>query len=744
MPEDQTPFVKLRAITLTTCLLLAAVTGSLMTPVAGQGASAQSDYPTLTAGNASASPGNTATLNVNYDVSSEGVDAESLVVTAYELKRESTQGTMTAVGNTDTLTELSGTVPVDVDVSDTPGDYRVWVQLTDDGGDSIVSDTGYVDVDSPVSVTDFTAPGVANVGDPIDVSVGVENTGTQQDVRLQAYVDDSPFATDFDTYEIGSDSSTKSLPVTFDSNTFVGPHELTINGQTAQTVIVSDPEVAFSDLSVSSEDHSVTATATVKNTANSDEQDIDVPLYVDGMMVDETTVTLDSDASTDVSLSAFVLGGEHEVGIGDLTPESVTVEAGGGSGDGPGDGDGSNDYEDETPGYDVIKGEGVESTGVGNAPSEEPTLRVSEPKGNTLMDAEVLVPLDGDGPADPYDLAEIGADSSTQFELDLKIHEDHEPMLLLGTAQNVAWTKEKISGEDYYQVTVYANPTEAQYVGDPPRQWGTDEGSYYTAEFDYDAMLDISFVTSDALSNANLDGATIATDAQSVGMPSYDPEAKALGLYVGGPHYATGGSVNTGEYEAFLPDALLDDWGVDDPAADLQGNFDDQQYDSTTDGFEVTDEGVSGGVLVEFPIHYSEGTVSVSPADGAPDESTSSTGSPSWNYPDYSRDASTTTGPTTTTSPTATTEPTTTTPPSETTAASSPGTATQTPETTETESSTETELAMETETITATAAGSGGSTTGESTNDGGVPGFGTAATVIALLAAALVALRRSD
>ncbi len=106
-----------------------------------------------------------------------------------------------------------------------------------------------------------------------------------------------------------------------------------------------------------------------------------------------------------------------------------------------------------------------------------------------------------------------------------------------------------------------------------------------------------------------LNGTVIATDAQTFGTlqftPGGDSTDPSLSLRVAGPHYKPNGTVNDGYYEAFLPTSLLDSWGISDPST-LEAAY---QNNATS----ITAASVSGGLYVDIPIHYSSGTVKLTP-----------------------------------------------------------------------------------------------------------------------------------
>jgi len=373
--------------------------------------------------------------------------------------------------------------------------------------------------------------------------------------------------------------------------------------------------------------------------------------------------------------------------------------------------------------------------------------------------------------SDGRPLEATNATTEARFSVDLVVQNFSAP-LAIGTGHNATWSKQQLnSTHTRYVFNVTAS--EYDYLrGASIDSWPT--GSADVATNHSNASVSVAFdpMTQYGASDQErdqLDGTVIMTDAQTFSQLEYQTgatsEPASLSLRVAGPHFEPDGeTVNDGYYEAFLPNSLLSSWDVDDPAS-LEAAY--QGSDST-----LTAENQSGGIFVDIPIHYSTGTVQIepgtspssdstdsdTPGDTSPntgDESTASTsdtsgtssdstsGGPSSSSSDSENDndgedSSAVSG--TESESVNTTEVPTGTPISEattsTTTESVPATTSRTPATT----STQTLGSQETE-QTAEANGQETAAPSEATETSG-PGFGSLATLTALLALVVLAVRR--
>ena len=106
------------------------------------------------------------------------------------------------------------------------------------------------------------------------------------------------------------------------------------------------------------------------------------------------------------------------------------------------------------------------------------------------------------------------------------------------------------------------------------------------------------------------EGTWLATNAQAFSLPTYDPLTNALEFQVAAPHLMSSGSVNDGQFTAFLPTSLLSFWNV--TASQLVVS---EQEGTQISGVTPTISSVSGGVKISLSsFHYSDPTFLVQPS----------------------------------------------------------------------------------------------------------------------------------
>lgn len=216
-----------------------------------------------------------------------------------------------------------------------------------------------------------------------------------------------------------------------------------------------------------------------------------------------------------------------------------------------------------------------------------------------------------------YELAGVGADETTVFEIEVQVNSS-APRVLVG-AGNVSDWQVAENGDGTTNVTIVVSPIAQQmivdcdtYDGCTPPIDGWPEGANDTATVANDATVGLAAdpLTGISTTAANrLNGTVLTTDAQAFGSPVYDPAAEELSVFVAAPSLTVDDTQNEGFYWAFLPNALLDDWGVDN-ASELTAAFDGEATD-----FDAED--VAGGVSIAIDMTYSAGKVTISTAEPA-------------------------------------------------------------------------------------------------------------------------------
>ncbi len=209
-----------------------------------------------------------------------------------------------------------------------------------------------------------------------------------------------------------------------------------------------------------------------------------------------------------------------------------------------------------------------------------------------------------------YDLRSLGATENTEFKINITLR-DYDPRLLLGAGQEAEWNR-TFDSSGLRTVNITVMPANVQYneskLFDPSRDWSISETADVSANVSVGmAIDDLGFFPSSR--QEILNGTLLMTDAQEFGSPQYDSTNKTLSLYVAAPHTNTKGNVNNGFFDAFIPDALINDWGV----AKKASNFQVTAMGSSTQPASTEIE--SDGVRLFIPIHYSEGDVEISPQE---------------------------------------------------------------------------------------------------------------------------------
>lgn len=183
------------------------------------------------------------------------------------------------------------------------------------------------------------------------------------------------------------------------------------------------------------------------------------------------------------------------------------------------------------------------------------------------------------------DLSGGAYDSNTEFTITIN-NNGHTPYILLGAGQVQSW--ETSNGV----TTIRVKGMSFKFPDGTPVPLGVQMAIAYDANL---APYNMP---------ASYQGMTISTNASSFNAPAM---VSGTQLYV----YISGVSGETGSFKVFLPDALLQDWGItsnDQLAAQIGDGSGDNKEDVT--GATVTD--VTGGKTMEFSgFHYSDHRVYV-------------------------------------------------------------------------------------------------------------------------------------
>jgi len=217
-----------------------------------------------------------------------------------------------------------------------------------------------------------------------------------------------------------------------------------------------------------------------------------------------------------------------------------------------------------------------------------------------------------------YNLTSLGVDDTTEFELTVTTN-DFSPDVMVTNGHGANWSTAPGPTAGTTNVTVNATPGQFDLKtsfqnGRPtrPSEWD-DYVVTDVANYTWTNALRVGFgaarVADVGADASAVEGLSVATDAQLFSMPTYhagtDGSAPYLRIAIAAPHETANGNQNTGYYETFLPDSLLDAWGVTDPKRQLVGSY------SESGDTSLSFENVSGGVRVSMSVHYSSGTVEI-------------------------------------------------------------------------------------------------------------------------------------
>ena len=213
-----------------------------------------------------------------------------------------------------------------------------------------------------------------------------------------------------------------------------------------------------------------------------------------------------------------------------------------------------------------------------------------------------------------YELADDGVTSSTRIEATVTVSND-QPRALIGNGRDVSWTRTD-NGDGTTTVTITGSPSETDYYFPTPTSWPGDLTATDHRDLSMTFAAD-SMSSFPADRRDRLEGIVFMTDAQSFAPPSYDTsgETDAIEFDVSAPHFAADGSVNQGFAEVYIPQSMLDHWGVS--ASGISGTYNGQSRTTT-----ITQK--PSGVLAEVSVHYSSGTAAFTVDGEAPTATTGS------------------------------------------------------------------------------------------------------------------------
>jgi PGF-CTERM protein len=208
-----------------------------------------------------------------------------------------------------------------------------------------------------------------------------------------------------------------------------------------------------------------------------------------------------------------------------------------------------------------------------------------------------------------YELEDVGVTKNTKIELTATV-KSKKPRALIGNGQNVNWTRTE-NKDGTWTITVTGTPSETDYYFPSPNKW---TGSLQATEHRNVSMT----FAADTLAGwpderrKSMSGIVFMTDAQQFGPPTYDDSGAnpRIEFDVSAPHFNKSGMKNYGFAEVYLPQSLLDYWGVKGSA--IAGEYNGKSRSTT-----ITDV-ANGGVQASVDVHYSSGTAAFTVDSTAP------------------------------------------------------------------------------------------------------------------------------
>ncbi|MGH3441975.1 MAG: S-layer homology domain-containing protein [Nitriliruptorales bacterium] len=179
-----------------------------------------------------------------------------------------------------------------------------------------------------------------------------------------------------------------------------------------------------------------------------------------------------------------------------------------------------------------------------------------------LLQIQVVDDSRAGGTPDQYELVASGGQLAptdlVRIELNLG---EYDPVFLIGSGALSSYTATTPDPGDN-TVEIVIGPSNASWFTSGDCVVGNCGDDTTQADVDYTGSILLAL---DSLSNYGLPadfiaasrGGWVMTDAQSFGAPSWDATAESFDVDVAAPHLMQSGGVNTGEFKAFIPDAMF-------------------------------------------------------------------------------------------------------------------------------------------------------------------------------------------
>ncbi|MFC6954626.1 PKD domain-containing protein [Halorubellus litoreus] len=208
-----------------------------------------------------------------------------------------------------------------------------------------------------------------------------------------------------------------------------------------------------------------------------------------------------------------------------------------------------------------------------------------------------------------YELEDAGLTKDTELQMTVEV-KSKKPRALIGNGRSVNWTRTQ-NEDGNWTITITGTPSETDYYFPYPEEW--------TGNLRATTHRNVSMTfASDTLSTFpaerrdSLSGIVFMTDAQSFAPPKYNDSGAnpKIEFDVSAPHFNESGQLNYGFAEVYLPQSLLDYWGVTGSA--IEGQYNGQSRSTTLTNVP------GGGVQASVDVHYSSGTAAFTVDSTAP------------------------------------------------------------------------------------------------------------------------------
>lgn len=265
-----------------------------------------------------------------------------------------------------------------------------------------------------------------------------------------------------------------------------------------------------------------------------------------------------------------------------------------------------------------ISSTSVEHTGNGTAPTGSISVSTRNEGGMLKMH------LYRGASQSNRDLGAAGVDETTELWVNVTIS-NYEPNAMMASAKVDNWTTSPNSEGSGTNISIKMHPINMQRLSNPgsksPGRWPS-QNKQADKSITPGAHLATFDMPDGTQFESDMDGATLTSDAQQFSPPRYDQQTNQLTYTVAAPHWKASGdkvssNTNTGFYEAWIPSGMVSKMGINNPD-ELGGTYKSGGQSNSLSNMEVTKTSTGGLHINVTGIHYSSGTVQLSPDNTAP------------------------------------------------------------------------------------------------------------------------------